>query len=303
MCAVTSPRTIAVQSPEEIESLAPQRGTPVLLLEIRQLLRTATDVHLPRLLALRSRLGVDASTPEPDLEEALLVLHETATGLDLADFTEEAFALRAVRKLQAGAERLQQGLSTLTWHANQLWTLVKAYTEGQARADFVMRTSLVDLQIEARALARVLEQARALLDALERDLASRTADSATSQEALDELRRRCAALRERHRRLDALRRSAETAHRLSLDIVATRQALLTALQDCAIQPAQDLQQQLRPLAEQPDQCSDALAAHDARSRLQYGLVQASALVARLLRLQDKRATRLGALAWADSTFN
>ncbi|NML43707.1 hypothetical protein HHL11_08100 [Ramlibacter sp. G-1-2-2] len=277
--------------------------TPSLLLEIRELLRAAAEVHLPRLLKLRSRLGADAAAPEPELEEALLALHDIATGLDLSAFTEEAFAFRAVRKLAAGAERLRSGLSTLSWQAGQLWTLAKDYTDGQARHDFVTRSVLVDLQLEGRALGKVLEQARALLDAVERDLSARAADAETGDLKWSEERRRSEKLSARHARLDALRRSADAAHRLSLEIDTTRKALVTALNDCAIGPANALQKELRPLAEQPESCGDAGPARDARSHLQFGLVQASALVARLLRLQDKRATRLDSLAWADSAFN
>jgi len=284
------------------DAVVTTNDTPKLLPEVRELLRAAADVHLPRLLALRSRLGAEPAASEPELEEALLALHEIATGLDLSAFSQEAFAFRAVRKLQAGAERLRLGLSTLSFQAGQLWTLAKAYTEGQARHEFVMRTVLVDLQLESRALGKVLEQARALLDAVERDLAARAAEAA-GDAAWGEERRRSDTLSARHARLEALRRSAEAAHRLSLEISTTRKALVKALEDCAIRPANDLQHQLRPLAEEPESCGDAGPARDARSRLQFGLVQASALVARLLRLQDKRATRLGSLGWADSAFN
>lgn len=227
----SSDRTASLMTPAKLAQVASARApvSPSAWLD-----RMAADVghqHVRRLLELRQALQAQARSAQADgVQPALQALVPLLKAIDF-DLLQQRGWLAGLtgRSRSAGAEFAAQ-FARADEAAQALAGSVAATAKAQqAQAPAADRT-LLELEVEYKALDKIIDQGARWLQDMRNQLKSREALDAEAQRQIDEDTARCEVLVVRLKALRAAAASSQEAHQQARTTAAGRAALLQALQ-------------------------------------------------------------------------
>jgi hypothetical protein len=276
-CESTQPRPLSEPGAPKLPARAQGRPAAALAADLHELLEAMARKRVPRVQALRARLGqAHAGLEVAELAQALQALHAATSALDL-------LAARAASG--EGGPFVRQAEALLAADAS-LSDRVSSFLQREAAGGPVARLLRIELVLESSSLHKRVQQGLKWLAEMQSDLVTRR--NATASEitlvALETLGHRAETMLERLQDVHRLCRDARGVHSLCEQLAGERAALRSSLlagQAAGERLAAALRPLLQAAARRPLMPAELIAAIDAHHELQVALTQAAAQVERL----------------------
>lgn len=296
-----SDRTASLMTPAKLAQLKPKpAASPAAWLD--QLASDAGGLHVRRLVELNAQL--QAHVPAAGCEElaqSLVGLQQVLPQLDFSLLQPRGWLARATGKARSAGADFAQQYEQAAQAAQDLRHRAQALQQGQQAAAAATERTLVEIEVEWRALEKILDQGARWLQDMRNQLKARQAE-AQDDAARDKVREdaaRCELLVARLKLLRAISSAAQQAHEQARTTGARRATLSQAVQQVCGHQLKAWQSQLAALATAAAEGSPPTASVQDAIELQRELLQraqqAAGGCAQLQEQEQALAANLGAL--------
>ncbi|MDP3760784.1 MAG: hypothetical protein Q8R01_09755 [Ramlibacter sp.] len=246
----TSDRTASLMTPAKLAQVKPKAPvSPAAWLD--QMAADAGHVHVSRLAELcRELLGQDRLRDIAPAGAKLVALAEALPGLDFGLLQSRGWWARATgRSKSSGAEFAAQ-FERIEEVSRSLAAHVQALQKKQQDRAMVSELTLVEIEVEVRAIEKIIDQGARWLQDMRNQLKAReaSASDAASQQAVQDDTLRCEILVARLKMLRAVSSAAQHAHQQAQAAAARRAAVLQLLQQAVATNLKSWQARVSALA-------------------------------------------------------
>jgi hypothetical protein len=295
-------RTASLMTPAKLAQLKPRpAASPAAWLD--QMASDAGHMHVARLTELAARLQDQARERSGQALDA--AVGALAAALDQLRFDlaqPQGLLARVTGKGRSAGAQFAAQQEAAAAAARNLAAHVKALSVQQAAQEGLGERTLVELEVEFRAIDKIIDQGARWLQAMRNQLRTRQAQpqDANAEQAAREDTARCELLVVRLKLLRAASSAAQAVHEAARDAAARRQALLRMLQHAAAADLATWQSRTGELAgaaaegRPADKALEAAAAAHRELQLLMRQVQADAQQSRIQ--EDRLAQALAELS-------
>jgi len=296
-----SDRTASLMTPAKLAQVKPKAPvSPAAWLD--QMAADAGHVHVRRLAELRGELaGQDRLRDVTPAAAALAALAEALPRLDFGLLQPRGWWARATGKSKSAGAEFAAQFERIDEVSRALATHVQALQKKQQDQGTVNELTLVEMEVEVRAIEKILDQGARWLQDMRNQLKAREASAtdAPSQQAIKDDTLRCEILVARLKLLRAVSSAAQHAHQQAQAAATRRASVLQLLQQAVATNVKSWQARLSTLAGAAgDSDSPALSlegAMESHRELQLCVKQAIADCGQLQAQEKALAEALAAL--------
>jgi len=297
----TSDRTASLMTPAKLAQVKPKAAvSPAAWLD--QMAADAGHVHVRRLAELcQELLGQDRSLDVAPAGARLADLAQALPGLDFGLLQSRGWWARATgRSKSCGAEFAAQ-FERIEEVSRSLAAQVQALQKKQQGRATVGELTLVEIEVEVRAIEKIIDQGARWLQDMRNQLKAReaSASDAASQQAIQDDTLRCEILVARLKLLRAVSSAAQHAHQQAQAAATRRAAVLQLLQQAVATNLKSWQARVSALAGVAgDNDAPALSLEgpmESHRELQLCIKQATADCGQLQSQEEALAQSLAAL--------
>ena len=262
-----SDQTASLMTPAKLAQLRAMKSKPVASSAawLDQMAADAGSGHVRRLVELRQQ--VENQLRERDYGAVLAAVKALGQALQKLDFgllQPKGWLARATGKGKEEAAGFVDQVEGIGRAAEDLQDEVKALQRRQQALNTALDRTLVEFDVEARAIEKIIDQGARWLQDMRNQLKARQAQTpdAAAQKLIDEDNARCELLVERLKKLRSANSAAHQAREQLAAVAGKRAALQEALQQALEADWKIWQQRLEPLAGQARQGAGASGALD-----------------------------------------
>lgn len=246
-----SDRTASLMTPAQLAKLQarPVAASPVAWLD--QMASDAGQLHMLRLAELRGQLeGYARAGDYGLLATALAALHQLLPTLDFGLLQSRGWLARATGKARSAGAEFTGQLERVRQAAADLKERMRALQAGQGNPEPASDRTLMEFEVEWRALEKVLEQGARWLHDMRSQIKTRqaAAPDAAAQEQIAQDEARCALLVERLKTLRSVANTAQQVHQQAQAAAARRGGLTSALRQALPNALKNWEARLSSLA-------------------------------------------------------
>jgi hypothetical protein len=293
-------RTASLMTPSKLAQIKP-KGVASPALWLTQMAADAGHLHVRRLGELRAQLQAQALLRDVSpLISELARLAEALPRLDFGLLQSRGWWARTTGKSRSAGAEFAAQFNQIEPIAAGLAVQTQALTNKEQEQATATELALLELDVEHRAIDKIIEQGTRWLYDMRTQLKTRQAAPAdqAGQEQLKDDAARCEILVGRLKALRAVSSAAQQSHQHGQVAAGRRAALLQLLRHALASGVKDWQGRLSPLAAAADASSSASsveAAMEAHRDLQLCVKQAVADCGQLRGQENALAESLAAL--------
>jgi hypothetical protein len=246
----TSDRTASLMTPAKLAQVKPQAPvSPAAWLD--QMAADAGHVHVRRLTELcQELLGQDRLRDVAPVSAKLAALAEALPGLDFGLLQARGWWARATGRSKSSGAQFAAQFERIEEVSRSLAAQVQALQKKQQDRATVGELTLVEIEVEVRAIEKIIDQGARWLQDMRNQLKAREAGAldAVSQQAIQDDTLRCEILVARLKVLRAVSSAAQLAHQHAQAAATRRAAVLQLLQQAVATNLKSWQARVSALA-------------------------------------------------------
>lgn len=292
-------QTASLMTPAKLAQLRAMKVKPVVspAAWLDQMAADAGSGHVRRLVELRQQ--VENQLRERDYNSVVGAIKGLGQELGKLDFTlvqPKGWLARATGKAREAASEFAAQFGRIERAADDLKDAAKALQRRQQQLNAALDKTLLEFDVEARAIEKIIEQGARWLQDMRNQLKERAAQTpdAAARKLIEEDTARCELLVQRLKKLRAASSAVHHAREQLAATAARRQALQQALQQALDGELANWLRQLAPVAAQARQGAAAGGELAPAQAAQQALQQSLKQIGRdCLQLQEQEETLAG----------